>query len=580
MAIIDFREKQLFNCRTVRKPRKYLRKSRHREPSGSQSRKRLQVGICVLLVELCERFTFFGTVCNMILFCTVRLGYDNHQAATVNLCFVGASTITPVLVGWFAETCIGRISVVYICAFLHFAGTAMLPVVAFPFEDFYIDTHHIAHTIAKREQTLLFYIGLLAASLGAGGIRAIVCPLSAYSLQDYGQKELLSFFNWFNWLVNLNSAVVFVGIAYIQQSVTKNLGFLIPFMSVVMSLITIHMVRNDLIYQPKKGGSLQTTFGVLTTALRMCWIQYRHLSGRVTCWLDRAKENYGGWYSEANVENTKSLVRLFPFFTFQILYRTCTMQIPSGYYIQTMNSNLNLNGFLLPIAAMNVISIIPLLILAPFLEVINMCLFSKARSGFSPSTYIILGHLCAALSMVVAGFSEIHRKTFLQVEQTLSGKVLLVSSMPCFKLAPQYILLGLAEALVTPACAMTTFRRVPGRIRGISMHFLTLFNGAGCFFGAFIIQTSYAASKGSWFPGFLEDGHLERFFFLLASLMILNTLGFWRISHRYNKVDQEFASETVGGLLEEKLLQHEKSLMFYESILECSPSLSSFHTIL
>ncbi|KAJ1165069.1 hypothetical protein NDU88_005499 [Pleurodeles waltl] len=441
----------------------------------------------------------------MILFCTVRLGYDNHQAATVNLCFVGASTITPVLVGWFAETCIGRISVVYICAFLHFAGTAMLPVVAFPFEDFYIDTHHIAHTIAKREQTLLFYIGLLAASLGAGGIRAIVCPLSAYSLQDYGQKELLSFFNWFNWLVNLNSAVVFVGIAYIQQSVTKNLGFLIPFMSVVMSLITIHMVRNDLIYQPKKGGSLQTTFGVLTTALRMCWIQYRHLSGRVTCWLDRAKENYGGWYSEANVENTKSLVRLFPFFTFQILYRTCTMQIPSGYYIQTMNSNLNLNGFLLPIAAMNVISIIPLLILAPFLEVINMCLFSKARSGFSPSTYIILGHLCAALSMVVAGFSEIHRKTFLQVEQTLSGKVLLVSSMPCFKLAPQYILLGLAEALVTPACAMTTFRRVPGRIRGISMHFLTLFNGAGCFFGAFIIQTSYAASKGK--TSFLISKH-------------------------------------------------------------------------
>lgn len=64
----------------------------------------------------------------------------------------------------------------------------------------------------------------------------------------------------------------------------------------------------------------------------------------------------------------------------------------------------------------------------------------------------VAGQLCAALSVMVAGFSEIHRKHFPQVEQTLSEEVLLVSSMPCFHLAPQYILLGVAEALVTPSC--------------------------------------------------------------------------------------------------------------------------------
>lgn len=58
----------------------------------------------------------------MIVFCTVKLGYGNYLAATVNLCFIGASTLTPVLVGWFAETCLGRTKVVYLCAFLHFFG--------------------------------------------------------------------------------------------------------------------------------------------------------------------------------------------------------------------------------------------------------------------------------------------------------------------------------------------------------------------------------------------------------------------------------------------------------------------------
>lgn len=103
-------------------PRRHSRSSTPDLGPPRKSRKKLQVIICVLLVELCERFTFFGIVCNMILFCTVRLGYSNYLAATVNLCFVGASTLTPVLVGWFADTCLGRTKVLYLCAFLHFFG--------------------------------------------------------------------------------------------------------------------------------------------------------------------------------------------------------------------------------------------------------------------------------------------------------------------------------------------------------------------------------------------------------------------------------------------------------------------------
>lgn len=53
--------------------------------------------------------------------------------------------------------------------------------------------------------------------------------------------------------MNLNSTVVFLGIAYIQQSVAKNLGFLIPFTSVLLALIAIHMMRSKLTYKPKKG---------------------------------------------------------------------------------------------------------------------------------------------------------------------------------------------------------------------------------------------------------------------------------------------------------------------------------------
>uniref|UniRef100_A0A8D2M992 Solute carrier family 15 member 5 n=1 Tax=Zonotrichia albicollis TaxID=44394 RepID=A0A8D2M992_ZONAL len=530
-----------------------------KEPEGE---KKLHEAVCVLLVELCERFTFFGIVCNMILFCTARLGYPSHQAAMVNMCFVGTSTLTPVLVGWLAEYLVGRTKLVCICMFLHFLGTALLPVVSFPFEDVHIDRRHVLLTLPKREQKIVFYFALLTASLGIGGIRAIVCPLSAYSLEDSSPLfSPLSVCSRFHWLVNLNSAVVFVSISYIQQSVARNLGFLIPFVSGLMAMITIHMVRGEMIYKPKAGKrhSLLTTFGVILSALKMRCVRQRYLGTAVPSWLDHAKEHHGGHYSETQVEGTKSLARLFPLFTFQILYRTCIMQIPSGYYLQTMNSNLHFGGFLLPVAAMNVISIVPLLILVPILEQKNTCEYRQwlqiSKCMTAPA---IVGHLSAALSVVAAGFSEMHRKRFPQVEQTLSEELFLVSSMPCFHLAPQYILLGVAEALVTPSC------------EGISMHFLALFNGAGCK----LILLQMSPSPGSWFPHLLHEGKLERFFFFLASLMMVNTLGFWAIAHRYNNLHEDCTNGIRGSFPGEKLLKHEKAIKHYSSVLERSPILS------
>ncbi|XP_018611207.1 solute carrier family 15 member 5 [Scleropages formosus] len=541
--------------------------------------RKLRIIVCILLLELCERFTFFGIVCNMILFCTVKLGYDNYQAAMVNLAFVGASTLTPVLLGWFADMCLGRTKVLYLCSLLHFLGTSLLPVVAFPFEDFYMDTHHIAHTLAWRQQHILFYTGLAAAALGAGGIRAILCPMGAYSLQGYDHQRLRSFFNWFYWLVNLNSIVVFLGIAYIQQSVAKNLGFLIPFTSVLLGLIAIHMVRNNLTFLPKKGNSLLTTLGVFLNSLKMCCLRHRHLSGDVASWLDRAKENNGGRYSEACVENVKVLMRLFPLFGLQLLYRVCVTQIPSGYYIQTMNSNLNVNGFLLPMAALNVVAILPVLVMVPLLECMSSCFLSWDRTPPSATTLVVAGHACAALSALLAGLSELRRKGYPPVEQAFSGNVLHVSSMACFQLTPQYILLGVAEALVTPTCSLISFRLAPGNVRGISLHFLALSYGGGCFLGALIIQLLYLLSGGNIYPSNLSDGNLERFFFLLAVLMAMNTLVFWRISHRYKDQNEKLGEGARSSPLDDKLLQHKKWLRFYDTM-ECSYTLASMETAL
>ncbi|XP_004460399.2 solute carrier family 15 member 5 [Dasypus novemcinctus] len=579
MSVIDFKisdEGVLLNQST--KKEKTIRHVGYF--SSSCSAKKIQIGLCLLLVELCERFTFFEVVCNMIPFCTVKLGYRNYQAAILNLCFIGTSILSPVFAGWLADVCLGRNKLLYICLFLHFLGTALLSVVAFPLEDVYVGTYHVVTHVAQEEQNRLFYAALLTICLGTGGIRAIVCPLGAYSLQEYGSKKQMSFFNWFYWLTNLNATIVFLGISYIQHSGAQALVLIIPFMSTLMALITLHMMYWKLIYQPEKCCSLLTTFEVFVNALKTCCLRYCHLGRDGTSWLDHAKENTGGGYSELHVEGAKVLLLLFPLFTFQLLYRTCIMQIPSGYYLQTMNSNLHLDGFLLPVAAMNVISILPLLILVPFMEYFSTCLLPSKRNGPFLLACIIAGNLTAALSVMVAGFFEIHRKHFPAVEQTLLGKVLTVSSMPYFHLVLQYILLGVAETLVNPAVSVISYKFVPSSIRGTSMSFLTLFNGLGCFTGALLVELVYLISEGNWFPNTLNKGNLESFFFFLASLTLLNVLGFWSVSQRYCNLNHFNAQKIGGSNLEETFLLHEKSLKFYGSIQEFSSSIDLWETAL
>uniref|UniRef100_A0A8D1CUA0 Solute carrier family 15 member 5 n=1 Tax=Sus scrofa TaxID=9823 RepID=A0A8D1CUA0_PIG len=548
--------------------------------SSSYSVKKIQLGICLLLVELCERFTFFEVVCNMIPFCTVKLGYHNYQAAILNLCFIGTSILTPVFAGWLADICLGRNKLVYICLFLHFLGTALLSVAAFPLEDFYIGTHHMINNIPKKEQNRLFHVALVALCLGTGGVRAIVCPLGAYRLQEYGPQNRMSVFNWFYWIMNLNATIVFLGISYIQHTGAWTLVLLAPFMSTLMALISLHMIHYNLIYKPEKCCSLLTAFGVFVNALKTCCLRYCHLGGGVTSWLDHAKEKNGGCYSELHVEDTKFFFTLLPLFIFQLLYRMCIMQIPSGYYLQTMNSNLNLGGFLLPVSVMNVISILPLLILAPFMEYFSTCLFPSKRDGPFLPACIIAGNLSAALSVMVAGFFEIHRKHFPPMEQPLSGKVLTVSSMPCFHLVLQYVLLGVAETMVHPAFSVISYRFVPSTIRGTLMNFLTLFNGFGCFMGALLVELVYLISEGNWFPNTLNKGNLESFFFFLASLTLLNVLGFWSVSQRYCNLNHFNAQHISGSNLEETLPLHEKSLKFYGSTREFSSSIDLWETAL
>lgn len=112
------------------------------------------------------------------------------------------------------------------------------------------------------------------------------------------------------------------------------------------------------------------------------------------------------------------------------------------------------------------------------------------------------------------------------------------------------------------------------------MAFLTLSHGSACFAGAMLIKLLYLISEGNWFPNTLDKGNLENFFFVLASLMLLNILGLWRASWRYCNLNHFNAQRIRGNRCEETLLLTEKSLKFYGSTQGASSSIDLWETAL
>lgn len=67
-----------------------------------------------------------------------------------------------------------------------------------------------------------------------------------------------------------------------------------------------------------------------------------------------------------------------------------------------MNSNLHMRDHLLPIGVMNVISIVPLLLLAPLIELVTSCYLSVGKTPLAPVKVISMYLLCTLLYIPIS----------------------------------------------------------------------------------------------------------------------------------------------------------------------------------
>ncbi|KAK3091819.1 hypothetical protein FSP39_022886 [Pinctada imbricata] len=495
---------------------------------------KLLVVACILLCELCERLTYYSVVANLVLFCTSKLKLSSSDASSVSLVFSGTVYIIPVFGGYISDAFAGKYNTILGSGLIYLLGLFLLPASAVDYENWFgDDAENLPYNLSVSMRKTYFFLGLVFVAIGTGGIKANVGPFGAQQVDDLGPEAVQTFFNWFYWFINAGSFIAYVGVAYIQQNISFALGFLIPLLSMIVSLIVFVAVRSKYHHVEPGGSILKDSIGVcLATRCR----GFRSVRG-----------SYGGPYSDEMVDGVISVLRVIPVFLLVILFWAIYSQMQSTFFLQGERMDVDIGDTKMPVAALNVFNTIIIMLTIPLMDRVVYPVLKKYDRSPTLLQRIGVGFILAGLSVVVAGVVEIYRKDILSekggISQDLGDETFNASTLTVFAQIPQFACVGAGEVFASIAGLEFAYSQAPEFMQGLVMGLFLMTSGLGSYVSEAILKIVRAATgtqpPDSWYPDEINDGKVEYLFFLLAGLMALNLVIFIVIAKFYKYREEE-----------------------------------------
>ncbi|KAI4324158.1 hypothetical protein L6164_023718 [Bauhinia variegata] len=194
----------------------------------------------IIVVEVAERFAYYGINSNLINYLTGPLGQSMATAAeNVNI-WSGTASLLPLLGAFVADSFLGRYrtiivsSLIYILALVLLTLSATLPVSNISCQDVHDGT------TCSNFQLILFFFSLYLVAFAQGGHKPCVQAFGAdqFDREDPEEcKARSSFFNWWYFIYSGGVMVTIWILNYIQDNVGWILGFGIPCIVMVISLV-------------------------------------------------------------------------------------------------------------------------------------------------------------------------------------------------------------------------------------------------------------------------------------------------------------------------------------------------------
>ena len=171
--------------------------------------------IILLIVNILERFAYYGLLCNYVLFLNKKpLFWESYNASMLSFIFMGITYVVSVIGGWIADSLIGKYGTICLSFVIYIIGYAAYPVISYyesSVPGFCSFNEHLGNltpiidnsthffplssniSISNEPCSWLFILTILAVGFGVGFIKSNIGPFGAdqvrffsYGFNKYG----------------------------------------------------------------------------------------------------------------------------------------------------------------------------------------------------------------------------------------------------------------------------------------------------------------------------------------------------------------------------------------------------------
>ncbi|TKY58792.1 NRT1/ PTR FAMILY 2.13 [Spatholobus suberectus] len=526
-----------------------------------------------------ERLATFGMQANFMVYLMRVFNMDQVLAANIMNTWQAVSNITPLIGAFIADAYLGKFLTITLSSFASLVGMATVMLTA------WVPQFHPAPCSIQQQQigvckgqtnfqmgVLIF--GLFWLSVGTGGIRPCSIPFAVDQFDlttAEGRQGSSSFYNLYYTTQTLIMLINQTLLVYIQDSVSWTLGFALPSVFMFISIIFFFAGTKVYAYVKPKGSNFSSIVKVLVAAQHK-----RHfhlpaaedtrgafydppqqndsevklpLTNEFRCLnkaaivveneLNNNGSNKDPWRlcSIQQVEELKCLLKIMPIFITSIIVNIPVGQLPIFAVSQALKMDRNLGNLEIHAGSISVIMLLSIGVLLPIYDqIIAPALekITKQEGGLTTLQRIGLGHASGILSMVFAGLVEIKRRELAISLGASDG----VAPMSVLWLAPQFMLLACCHIFATVGHTEFFNNESPDGMKSIGNSLLCLNVSAASNLSSFIVNIvhSYTGEQGQpdWLDGDINKGRLEKFYFFIAALGVLNMCYFIFCSRRYH----------------------------------------------
>ncbi|KAJ0909494.1 putative proton-dependent oligopeptide transporter family, MFS transporter superfamily [Helianthus annuus] len=528
---------------------------------------------CAFLVgyEAFERMAFYGVASNLVVYLTTQLHEDTVASVRNVNNWSGAVWMTPIFGAYIADSYLGRFWTFTFSSLIYVLGMVLLTL-AVSIKFLKPTCSNGVCNKASTSQIAFFYTSLYIIAIGAGGTKPNISTFGADQFDDFDPDEKrlkVSFFNWWMFSSFLGALVATLGLVYIQENLGWGLGYGIPTVGLILSLVIFYMGTPMYRHKVRKTKSPAADFIRVVKAafanrqrdlpsdpkeLHEFPLQHYVDSGKrqvyhtpIFRFLDKGalKEEDKVGNSKrppctiTQVEGVKLVLGMGMIWLVTLIPSTIWAQVNTLFVKQGTTLDRHLGStFQLPAASLGSFVTLSMLISVPMYDryfVPIMRKRTKNPRGITMLQRLGIGFSIQILAIAMAYLVEVKRMQCIKSHNILNPKE--VIPMTIFWLLPQYILLGVADVFNAIGLLEFFYDQSPEDMQSLGTTFFTSGIGVGNFLNGFLVTMVDKATsmdgRKSWIGNNLNDSHLDYYYGFLLLISILNLGAFLWASKKY-----------------------------------------------